>query len=150
MPRDVSADCQITIDKNGNWFYRGQQIIHHQILHSFHEALEMTHNGRFLVRMEDEICYIEAEDTPFVVTTLRGDQNNGLILVLNSGETHDLDAATLRIEADNQIYATLENGIPVRFTRPAYYQLGLMMDENADGIHLRIGNIRYPITSPGC
>jgi hypothetical protein len=116
------------------------------VLRAFCEALETDEEGRHRIVIRDELCYIEVEDTPFVISAIRGDQAVGLYLILNTLETFPLDPARLCIGQDNVLYATLENGMKVRFTRSAYYCLALMMEEDQSGnIVLKIRDIPYPI-----
>jgi len=144
--RDVTEGCTIRIDKDGRWYYQGLEIINPLVLRAFCEALEMDDQGRYRIIIDNELCYIDVEDTPFVISSIRGDQSVGLYLRLNTLETYPLDPACLTIGADNILYATLESGMKVRFTRSAYYALALMMEEDGNGmIVLRIGDTEYPI-----
>jgi hypothetical protein len=144
--RDVTSSCRIRIDKEGKWYFEGNEIINPLVLRAFCEALETDEEGRHRVVIRDELCYIEVEDTPFVISAIRGDQAVGLYLRLNTLETFPLDPTRLCIGQDNVLYATLENGMKVRFTRSAYYSLALMMEEDQRGnIILKIKDIPYPI-----
>lgn len=144
--RDVTPWCRIRINREGRWFYEDQEIINPGILQAFHEALQQCDDGRYRIVLGREMCYVEVEDTPFIVTTLRGDNFQGFTLILNNGKAYALDPATLIIGRDNVLYARLPDGMPVRLSRPAYYHLALAMEENPDGeIFLRIGQHIYPI-----
>ncbi len=144
--RDITPWCRISIDREGRWFYEGQEIINPGVLQAFHQALESCGDGRYRIVLNQEICYVEVEDTPFIVASLRGDKTQGFTLILNSGQVHALDPATLCIGKDNIMYARLADGMPVRLSRPAYYLLAMAMEEDQDGkIFLQIGRHRYPI-----
>jgi hypothetical protein len=144
--RDVTDGCTIKIDKEGKWYYRGLEIINPLVLRAFCDALETDEHGRHRIVIGDELCYIEVEDTPFVISSIRGDQSVGLYLRLNTLETYPLDPSSLCIGQDNVLYATLENGMKVRFSRSAYYALALMMEEDEGGmIVLKIRDASYPI-----
>ncbi len=143
---DITPWCRIRIDREGRWFYEDKEIIHQYILHTFYEALERCEDGRYRIVFGNEVCYIEVEDTPFVVATLRGDNAQGFCLILNSGKAYALDPSTLWIEKDNVFYAQLPNGMPVRLSRPAYYALALAMEEDPGGdIVLKVGGNIYTI-----
>jgi uncharacterized protein len=143
--RDVSADTRIRIDKEGRWFYEESEIIHPTILKIFCDALETDGEGRYRIIVENELCYIEVEDTPFIVRTIKGDCECGLELILNNHRTEPLDPETLFFGCDNIMYARLADGIPVKFSRAAYYQLALMMEENKNGcICLKVKGKSYP------
>jgi uncharacterized protein len=144
--RDVTSSCRIRIDKEGKWYFEGKEIINPLVLRAFCEALETDEDGRHRIVIRDELCYIDVEDTPFVISAIRGDQAAGLYLRLNTLETFPLDPTRLCIGQDNVLYAMLETGMKVRFTRSAYYSLAFMMEEDLSGnIVLKIRNTIYPI-----
>ena len=143
---DVTGGCRIRIDKEGTWFYDGCEIINPLVLRAFCNALETDEHGRHRIVIGDELCYIDVEDTPFVISAIRGDPTIGLYVRLNTLETFPLDPPQLCIGKDNILYFTLPSGMKVRFTRSAYYNLALMMEEDENGIIvLKIRDTVYPI-----
>lgn len=143
--RDVSAGTRIRIDSEGRWYYEDSEIIHPTVLKVFCDALEIDEQGRYRIIVENELCYIDVEDAPFIVRTIRGDCDCGLELLLNNHRTAPLDPGTLYFGCDNVLYARLEGGITVKFSRAAYYQLALMMEENESGdICLKVKEKSYP------
>jgi hypothetical protein len=143
--RDVSAGTRIRIDKDGRWFYEDSEIIHPTVLKIFSDALEIDEHGEYRIIVENELCRIVVEDAPFIVRTIRGDCEYGLELVLNNYRTAPLDPETLFFGCDNVMYAKLTDGIIVKFSRAAYYQLALMMEETDTGcICLRVKGKSYP------
>ena len=144
--RDVTEGCRIRIDKEGKWFYEGCEIINPLVLRAFCDALETDEHGRHRIVIGNELCYIDVEDTPFVISGIRGDPAIGLYVRLNTLETFPLDPTQICIGQDNILYATLPNGMKVRFNRSSYYSLALMMEEDENGmIVLNIRDIKYPI-----
>lgn len=148
--RDVTESCRISIDKDGAWFYQGQEIVNHLVLQYFCNALEKDEHGRYRIVLDQEMCYLEVEDTPFVVASLRGEPETGLSVLLNTGSLYDLNPETLCVGDDNVMYCTLPHGMKVRFSRAAYYLLALMMEENDQGdIVLKVGEKAYRMTAGG-
>ena len=144
--RDITADCHLCIDKEGRWFYEGRQIINPHVLRAFWQALGRDEHQRYHITIPPEICYIEVEETPFVVVAIRGNPDEGITRVMNDMRTLTLEPERLRIGKDNVMYVRLPDGEEARFVRPAYYTLALMMEEDPDGgISLRIGQKRFPI-----
>jgi hypothetical protein len=144
--RDVTGGCRIRIDKEGSWFYDGCEIINPLVLRAFCNALETDAHGRHRIVIGDELCYIDVEDTPFVISSIRGDPTIGLYVRLNTLETYPLDPTQLSIGKDNILYVTLPGDMKVRFSRRAYYNLALMMEEDENGIIvLKIRDTAYPI-----
>jgi hypothetical protein len=149
--RDVTEGCRIRIDKEGKWFYEGCEIVNPLVLRAFCDALEADEQGRHRIVIGDELCYIDVEDTPFVISAIRGDPSVGLYVRLNTLQTYPLDPTKLCIGQDNILYITLPDGMKVRFTRPAYYSLALLMeeDEATRMIVLKIRDVSYPICAAG-
>ncbi len=131
--RDISKNCRIYIDKEGRWFYEGKEIIHPKVLDAFYSSLEMDDKGRYRIVMEPEVCYVEVEDTPFVVVSISGDREHGYKMRLNNSQVYTLDPSLLWIEGDNMLYTKIDNGMKVRFSRSAYYGFCLEMEEDNSG-----------------
>lgn len=145
---DVTKNCRIRIDKEGTWYYQDNEIVNPLVLDFFCCALEQDEDGRYLIVLDKEICYLEVEDTPFVVTSLRGESDTGLSLLLNTGSVYELDPETLSIGDGNVMYCRLPSGMKVRFSRAAYYMLAHVMEENEKGdIILKIGEKAYCIST---
>ena len=141
---DISASCKIKICRDGKWYYEGLEIVHPAILKSFFEMLEVDEQGRYRIRSDKEICYIEVEDTPFVVSAIRTDQQGDIKLVLNNLKSFDLNPAKLFAGKNNILYTTLPDGITVRFSRSAYYTFALMLEEDDKGsLSLSMGGRTY-------
>jgi hypothetical protein len=148
--RDVTESCKISIDKDGKWFYHGQEIVNPLVLEYFCNALEKDEQGRYRIVLEQEMCYLEVEDTPFVVATLRGEPETGLSVLLNTGLLYELNPETICIGDNNVMYCTLPHGMKVRFSRAAYYILALMMEEDDQGdIILKMEDKIYRISQSG-
>ncbi|HOO45220.1 MAG TPA: DUF1285 domain-containing protein [Deltaproteobacteria bacterium] len=144
--RDVTEHCPIRIDKEGRWYYEEKEIINENVLLAFCNALEKDPEGNYRIVIESELCYVDVEDTPFVVSSIRGEKETGLYVLLNTSAVHELDPSTLSIGKDNVLYCTLPDGMKVRFTRAAYYLLALMMEEDDQGnITLTVGEKTYPV-----
>lgn len=144
--RDVTDSCRIRIDKEGTWYYENQEIVNPLVLLTFCNALQKNEEGRYRIVFQSEVCYVDVEDTPFVVASIRGDQETELLVLLNTGETHKLDPATLSVGEQNVMYCLLPDGMKVRFSRAAYYLLALMMEEDEEGnIVLKMGDRSYPV-----
>ena len=146
--KDVTEACKIRIDKEGKWYYHGSEIVNPLVLGYFCNALEKDDEGRYRIILEQEMCYLDVEDTPFVVASIKGNPETGLSLLLNTGDLHDLDPETLCVGDANVMYCTLPDGMSVRFSRAAYYILALMMEEDEeDNIVLKVGGRAYIISN---
>ena len=59
--------CMIYVDKEGSWFHKGAPIIHRELLLLFYQSLCLDERGRYIIKFKDQVCYLDVEDTPFVV-----------------------------------------------------------------------------------
>ncbi|OPZ59611.1 MAG: hypothetical protein BWY87_00918 [Deltaproteobacteria bacterium ADurb.Bin510] len=144
---DVSASVSLSIDREGRWYYDGQEIIHPRVLETFRQGLRCDSDGRHFIEIGGEICSVAVADAPFVVTTLRGDCQQGLRLVLNSGETVRLDPSRLRLGAGGAFYTEIRDGLQARFTRAAHALLAQEVFELEDGYALEIEGRIYRLAA---
>ncbi len=153
MDADI-APCEIWVDADGCWYYRGAEIVHRDIVELFYEHLEQDERGRYVIHWQGQRCYIHVEDTPFVVWEISfvGSENDTaeIILHLSDGKREKMDPSSLWIGPLNVPYCRVRNGaFTARFSRKAYYQLVRHVEEGPqEGVfYLRIGKERYPISN---
>jgi hypothetical protein len=121
--------CEIRIDRDGIWYFRGAEMFRRDIVKLFYENLKKDESGRYLIDMGNEKCYLDVEDTPFVVTSVERSGSNvgkgeNVILTLIDGTEERLDPSTLRIGKDNVLYCSIRNGeYEARFSRASYYDI---------------------------
>jgi hypothetical protein len=121
---DASPYLKLVIDKEGNWFQNGAEIVHPEIYRLFNQLLEKDPDGGYLIRMGQEICKVEVEDAPFVVKRLIENDHAPLELELNDGSREAFDPKFFWIGEQNIPYSRVKDGVfHARFSRPAYYQL---------------------------
>jgi hypothetical protein len=111
--------------------------------------------GCYVIRLGKEECYVEVEDTPFVITQVvskggeEGGEAQGFLLVIKHlDQTEPLDPASLRVGRDNVLYCAVKpERLPARFLRPAYYQLAefICEDPARGGFYLPVAGRRYYI-----
>ncbi len=126
---DVTPYLRLFIDKDGKWYQNGVEIIHPGVLRQFMEALETDSDNHYRIKIGKEVCSVEVEDTPFVVTGVSEDKDGNLLLLLNDGTLEIFNPETFRINDSNIPYSVVRNGkFPARFSRPAYYQFADRLD----------------------
>jgi len=139
--------CFIFIDKEGRWFHKGAEMIHRDIVRLFYENIAVDSLGRYVVRLGNESCYLEVEDTPFVVQRVRLQDNGGsqdLWLFLSDDTEEALDPETLFVGEENVLYCTVKQGrFSARFHRPAYYQIAEFVEEDEAGFHLPLNGRKH-------
>ena len=142
--------CSILINKEGRWFHKGLEMIRRDFIRMFYQHMEVDSRGRYIITMAGDQCYVEVEDTPFVVwrTVVRNDDRNGarFSLYLSDDNAEDLDPETLEVGDGNILYCKVRNGsFPARFNRPAYYQLAKYIEEENGDFLLPVRGRKYPI-----
>ncbi len=141
----------IKIDKDGIWYYQGAHMFRKDILCVFFEHLKMDDCGKYFVELNEEIYYLDVEDTAFVVTAVYKTKTpincHEQIDVLLSDECLEkLDLGSLFVGKDNVMYCRIKDGkFAARFTRNSYYQMAqfIEMDDTADRFYIALNNERY-------
>lgn len=133
----------LRLDREGRFWHRGGEVTHARTNAVLHEGIHRAPDGRWATRIGKEWGYLEVEDAALFIrriepagTALRGQ--------LASGGWVDLDPATLAAGADDALYARV-NGERARLTRPAQLSLGELLDEDAGGFALRLGDRAFRI-----
>ena len=115
---------RISFRKDGLWYSDDEVIPNRAIRRLFSKTLRILPDGRARLELGEDTADVIVEDTPWVVTAVEGSPARGFTLVLNDETREPLDPHTLRVGADDVLYARAKNGRhEVRFLRPAYYQL---------------------------
>lgn len=147
--------CQIYIDKDGAWYHNGAEMIHREFIRLFYENMELDSEGRYLINMSGKRCYLEVEDTAFVIRSVTrkeaGAGRKDCFMLHLSDETQEkLSPGTLCVGRGNVLYCKVKNGaFPARFNRAAYYQLAQQIEEENGAFYLPLNDMKYPIQSRG-
>ncbi len=129
----------IKIDKDGIWYYRGAHMFRKDILCIFFDNLKVNDCGQYFIKLNEEIYYLDVEDTAFVITAVykTNDPSSGYeqIEILLSDDVREiLDLNTLTVNKDNIMYCQIKGGtFSARFTRKSYYQLAEFIEQDDTG-----------------
>ncbi len=143
----------IFIDKEGLWYHRGVEMIRREFIRLFYQNMELDLEGRYLINWGDTRCYVEVEDTAFVVTRVSLERGSGRqpsrFEVRLSDDTHEVLAPdTLRVGKDHVLYCTVKSDtFPARLTRAAYYQLAEFIEEDGGGYFLHLNGQKHYIAA---
>jgi len=141
----------IGIDKEGTWFYNGLPIINRRIQLYFFQLLEAAPEGGYLLRNGQEVCPVEVQDTPFVVTALwhSAGPPEQFFIKLNDDTTEALDMKSLVISADNIPYCAVKQGsFRARFLRAPYYCLTESVQQEGEAVfYIELNGERYYLSS---
>jgi hypothetical protein len=140
--------CQIRIQKDGKWYHKGREMIHREFIRLFYENMELDPQGRYIIYWDEKPCYVEVEDTAFVVIRVDSlSDKTQFLLTLSDDSQEELAPATLTINDENVMYCAVKNGsFPARFSRPAYYQLAQFIQEDQQGYYLEAEGKKHYIS----
>jgi hypothetical protein len=139
----------IQIDKEGIWYFRGAHMFRKEILCVFFEHLKIDDCGRYFIELNDEIYYLDVEDTVFVVTSVfhttdLGGSHEQIEVLLSDDCREILDPDSLSVGEDNILYCRVKGGrFAARFLRKSYYQLTEFIEEDDHGFHVVLNNRKY-------
>lgn len=141
----------IKIDKDGIWYYRGAHMFRKDILCIFFENLKVDDCGRYFIELNEEIYYLDVEDTAFVITAVYKTKDpvaghDQLEILLSDDVREKLDLGTLTVGDDNVMYCRIKEGkFTARFTRKSYYQLAefIEQDETGNTFYVSVNREKY-------
>jgi hypothetical protein len=150
MPRagfTAISSGKIRFGKDGVWYSDDEPIPNRAIRRLFSRTLQVLPDGRARLELGEDKADVVIEDTPWVVTAVDGDPASGFTLLLNDETREALDPQTLRVGAEQVLYARVKDGRhEARFLRPAYYQLARWIETGTDGqCVLPVAGARVPI-----
>jgi uncharacterized protein len=133
--RGAPRDCghfDISIDRDGSWFYRGSPIKRLSLVRLFSTVLRREEDGQFWLVTPAERGRITVADAPFLGVELiasgsGADQSlsvrTNLDDVLAIDRTHALRIAAGDLPGGPRPYVHVRNGLEARLTRPVFYEL---------------------------
>ena len=145
------APCLIHIDKEGRWFHKGVEMVRREFVQAFYQKMELDDAGRYVIFWGGEHCYVDVEDTAFVVkrTTYPREESGkraGFMVSLSDDTEEELIPDTLYLGEENVLYCRVKKGaFPARFNRAAYYQLAAHIEEEGEGFVLPINGKKFKI-----
>ena len=151
------APCDIWIDKEGIWYYRGAEMFRRDIVNLFYRHLIKDDTGRYRIEIDDDSCYVDVEDTAFVVKAVYLFEKNEraeefIFLLLSDDILEKLDVETLRIGEDNIPYCMVKDRqFEARFSKASYYQLAqyICHDPDRDVYFISLNGHRHYIAYTG-
>ncbi|HDQ04969.1 MAG TPA: DUF1285 domain-containing protein [Deltaproteobacteria bacterium] len=147
------VQSEIKIDKEGIWYYRGAHMFRKEFLCIFFENIKIDEKGKYLIELGDERCYLDVEDTVFVVNAVyKGKHPDGrlecLYIFLTDDTMEILDLKSLRIGENNVPYCRIKKGkFKARFSRRSYYQLAEFIEQsfNEKEYFIMMNGEKYPV-----
>lgn len=148
---DDIPPCLIYIDKEGRWYHQGAEMIHREFIRLFYQNMVLDSKGRYLINWAGQHCYVEVEDTAFVVRRVTCEEGNQgrahrIELRLSDDTSEALRPDSLYVGKEDILYCTVKSGVfPARFNRAAYYQLAEYIEEDGNNYCLALNGRKYNI-----
>ena len=144
----IDPTRKIHFGKDGWWYANDERIQNQRINKLFSQCLQKNAQGEYEIVLGRDRARVEIEDSPYVVTQVAGDSEQGFSLRLNDDSEERLSPHTLTIGANDVLYCRVKGQKhAARFLRPAYYQLTQHVQPatTGEGFVLPIGAATYPI-----
>jgi hypothetical protein len=148
----IDPTRKISFGKDGWWYANDERIENRRINLLFSQHVHKTAEGTYEITIGWDKVAVTIDDTPYVVTRVTDDGEQGLLLRLNDESEELLDPTTLHVGQDHVLYCWVKGGEhAARFLRPAYYQLAAHVQEDAatGSFMLRFGSIVHLIPIGG-
>ena len=126
-----------------------------EILCVFFEHLKIDECGKYLIELGEERCYLDVEDTAFVVAAVYktkpcDDGRFQIDVLLSDDSCEKLEMNSLYVGRDNVLYCRVKEGkFTARFSRSSYYQLAEFIEQSENGNHffINLNGEKYLINS---
>ncbi len=122
----------ITIAKDGSWYYRGTPIRRVELCKLFATVLRRENDGSYWLVTPVERGRIEVEDAPFTAVEMDVQGTGGdQILRFRTNLDHMVDAGAdhpIRVQSDDETgeprpYLAVRDGLEALILRPVYYEM---------------------------
>jgi hypothetical protein len=119
----------LRLDADGRFWHEGEQVTHHGLRAALFRWLDRNPDGRWVLRLDERrFVFLDVDDAPFVITSLRFDGPRIWVHLIDDTE-EELAYESLRLR-DGVAYATVKGGrFPARLSRAAWSALGERISE---------------------
>ncbi len=118
----------IRLDAEGRFWHEGQEVTHGGLRAAFWRWLDRNPDGRYVLRLDERrFVYLDVDDAPYLVRSLRWDRDRALAVRSDESE-EPLDLATLRLR-DGIAYATVKGRFDARLSTSAWAVLAERITE---------------------
>jgi len=153
-PPGASRQSTIRVDRDGQFFHDGAKVDKRALSEAFHRWMDIhPDDGRFILTNGYDWTYLDVEDTPCFVASVKGAPPAAPILVLSGGAEEPLEPSKLTSDADGACFTHVRGGrFEAKLLRQAQNELEpwLLPDAPArlrvDGEDYVIGARRAPTT----
>jgi uncharacterized protein len=118
----------LRLDAEGRFWHEGQEVTHHGLRAAFFRWLDRNPDGRYVLRLDERrFVYLEVDDAPFLVRSLRWEGDRALA-VLSDGSEEPLDLSAVHLQ-DGVAYSRVKGKFDARLSTAAWTTLGERITE---------------------
>ena len=134
----------IRLDKDGHFHHEGEEFRHAGFIAALWRWLDRNPDGRYVLRLDaDRFVYLEVEDAPHVIRSLRIEGGRARLL-LGDGSEEWLLPETLRVAESGVAYCTVKEGrFDARLSPDAWAGLADRIEEREGKAWLLLDGGRY-------
>lgn len=123
----------IRLDGDGRFWHEGAEVTHHGLRAAFWRWLDRNPDGRYVLRLDERrFVYLDVEDAPFVVRSLRW-QDERAWMRLSDDSEEELDYGSLHLRDGRTPYCRVKGRFDARLSTAAWGELAAHID--SDGLH---------------
>ena len=143
VPPGGSVESTIRRDRDGRWFHDGAPVDHPGVIRSFDQWIARHEDGRYVLKNTVNWAYVHIEGAPVFVRRARVEDAT-VCMDLSDGRQERLHPETLRLDEAGVLYCQVRFGrLTAQFSRQATFDLEAVVDDDDDGVLLRIGGREY-------
>jgi hypothetical protein len=142
-------DSGIRLDRDFVWWHDEERIEHPKIVETFNCGLVPTDDGRFMLRVGNDWCYVQVEDAAYRVTAVDVAEDGRVFLRLSDRTGELLDFGSLALDGAGVFTCLVKGGrAKARFSRDAQFALGTFAEEGEGGLVLNVHGAIRPVPRP--
>lgn len=127
-------DSGIRLDARLRWWHDDEPIVHPRIVELFNSSLVLDDTGRYQLQVGSDWCVVHVEGAAYEVRTVDVSPDARVSVRLSDRSAEALDPATLGVDDEGVLTCQVKGGrARARFSRDAQYQLGELLEQDAQG-----------------
>jgi hypothetical protein len=136
---------ELRIDREGSWYWEGQEMTRLDIVKMFAENLIKDADGGYQVIMDGQTHPVLVEDVPFVIREVEIEEND-VTMILKDGRQLAMPDGEIVLKGDVP-YLSLFQGLDAKFSRHAWRRFLDYINESEIGFKLFAGGRVWPLVT---
>ena len=139
----------IRLDGEGRFWHEGEEVRHAGLRAALWRWLDRNPDGRHVLRLDERrFVYLDVDDVPHLVRSLRWDGDRAWIL-LADGTEEELEYATVHLRGGGAAYCKVKGGrLEARISTAAWGSLAERLLERGEGVFLQAAGKGFPLAVP--